>query len=121
MRPQDLEWPLGQPSVPPPTIVCRTSHLLGTVSLRRPMAPGSGMVFQGGKGTGDEELPLVYRFGIALASGPEQKAADGRGGKPPTGRRVSYLRWRIFALIRRFFRPTLRRPLRFFNGPTGLS
>lgn len=32
-----------------------------------------------------------------------------------------YLRWRILARMRRFFRPTLRRPLRFFIGRTRLS
>ena len=33
---------------------------------------------------------------------------------------TAYLRWRIFARIRRFLRPTLRRPLRFFIGLPGL-
>ena len=32
-----------------------------------------------------------------------------------------YLRWRILARIRRFLRPTLRRPLRFFIRLTDLS
>jgi hypothetical protein len=34
---------------------------------------------------------------------------------------VAYLRWRIFARMRRFFRPTLRRPLLFLMGLTDLS
>jgi hypothetical protein len=38
-----------------------------------------------------------------------------------TSRGGHYLRWRILARIRRFFRPTLRRPLRFFIGTPDLS
>ena len=32
-----------------------------------------------------------------------------------------YFRWRIFARMRRFFRPTLRRPLRFFISVTVIA
>jgi hypothetical protein len=60
---------------------------------------GSGHGFEGGAGRGE----VV-------------EVATPRGKPGPV-----YLRWRILLRIRRFFRPTLRRPLRFFIRLTRLS
>src|SRR6516162_8497799 len=52
------------------------------------------------------------------------RGADGRESSRTSRLRrrlgTAYLRWRIFARIRRFLRPTLRRPLRFFIALPGL-
>jgi len=58
----------------------------------------------------------------AVARASEGSGRAGSGERPGLGltpaakRPQFYLRWRILLRIRRFFRPTLRRPLLFLIG-----
>jgi hypothetical protein len=57
----------------------------------------------------------------SLVSDGTGTANDNEGFRGAPSQDDSYLQWRIFARIRRFFRPTLRRPSRFFIGLADLS
>ena len=62
----------------------------------------------------DSTIVCSFRLHIAATGG-------GRADHDSAGPRGGYLRWRILARIRRFLRPTLRRPLCFFMSSIDLS
>ena len=68
-----------------------------------------------------EERPSYLNDALSVRSGGLRLGCRGSGRwqlpaveLPMASCNDFYLRWRILARIRRFFRPTLRRPLRFF-------
>src|SRR5438105_1498505 len=83
------------------------------------------------RGRGEQGAQLVFPLPQSLlrlhglsSLGGDRGCEPGRGEEARRWARRDgpiYLRWRIFARMRRFFRPTLRRPLRFFIGFTRSS
>jgi hypothetical protein len=93
-------------------------HLPSQVAVEEVWRPGADTA-------GPRELGAPGRAGWRASDevvGDVVAGQDGHEGRPlPLAGVHRYLRWRILARMRRFFRPTLRRPLRFFIGVTDLS